>query len=81
MKFKPYGLTQEDKEEPYVRMIPERVQKLIDLYRKNHVEYPWSQEEKYEQIFEYRRSLRPNTYRYNVEAVYRVRDPFDKLKE
>jgi hypothetical protein len=33
MKLKPYGLTQEDKEEPYVRIIPKRVQKLIDLYR------------------------------------------------
>src|SRR5215204_1125254 len=81
MKLKPYGLTQEDKEEPYVRIIPERVQKLIDLYRKNHVEYPWTQEDKNEQIFDYRKTLRPDTYRYNIESIYRVRDPIDKSKE
>lgn len=81
MKLKPYGLTQEDKEEPYVRIIPKRVQKIIDLYRKNHVEYPWTQEDKNEQIFEYRKSLRPNTYGYNIESIYRLRDPFDKSKE
>ena len=34
MKLKPYGLTQEDREEPYVRVIPDRVQKLIDLLQK-----------------------------------------------
>jgi hypothetical protein len=81
MKLKPYGLTQEDREEPYVRVIPDRVQKLIDLYRKNYVEYPWSAEDKNEQIFDYRKSLRPDTYRYNIESIYRVRDPIDKSKE
>jgi hypothetical protein len=81
MKLKPYGLTQEDKEEPYVKIIPERVQKLIDLYRKNHVEYPWTQEDKNEQIFDYRKTLRPDSYRYNIESIYRVRDPIDKSRE
>ena len=58
MKLKPYGLTQEDKEEPYVRIIPERVQEIIDLYRKNHVEFPWTETEREEQNFELRRTLR-----------------------
>ena len=45
-----------------------RVQKLIDLYRKNHVEYPWTQEDKNEQIFDFRKTLRPDTYRYNIRV-------------
>jgi hypothetical protein len=81
MKLIPYGLTAEDKEEPYVRVIPDRVQKLIDLYRKNHVEYPWTQEDKNEQIFDFRKTLRPDTYCYNIESIYRVRDSIDKSKE
>jgi hypothetical protein len=54
-RLKPIGLSQEDREEPYEIIIPDRVQKLIDLYKKNHVEYPWTTEDKKnEQIFEYR---------------------------
>jgi len=80
-KLRPVGLSKEDQEEPHTRITPERVQKLIDLYKKNHVEYPWTQTDKNEQIFEYRRSLRPNTYKYDIESVYRVRDTRDKSKE
>ena len=42
-KLRPIGLSKEDQEEPHTRVIPDRVQKLIDLYAKNHVEYPWTQ--------------------------------------
>ena len=50
-KLKRIGLSQE----AYERVIPDRVQKLIDLYKKNHVEYPWTTDDKKnEQIFEYR---------------------------
>ncbi|MGI0002091.1 MAG: hypothetical protein ACRD42_03320 [Nitrososphaeraceae archaeon] len=81
VKLRPIGLSKEDQEEPYTRVIPDRVQKLIDLYAKNHVEYPWSQEDRQEQIFEYRRTLKPETYKYEIEAVYRVRDARDRSKE
>jgi hypothetical protein len=57
------------------------VQKLIDLYAKNHVEYPWTQTDRQEQLFEFRRGLNPSTYRYNIESIYRVRDARDKSKE
>jgi hypothetical protein len=80
-RLKPIGLSQEDREEPYERIIPDRVQKLIDLYKKNYVEYPWTTEDKNERIFEYRKSLRPETYRYNIQSIYRVRDPIDRSKE
>jgi hypothetical protein len=55
-KLKPIGLSQEDQEEPHTRIIPDRVQRMIDLYKRNHVEYPWTQMDKNEQIFEYRRT-------------------------
>jgi hypothetical protein len=45
-RLKPIGLSQEDREEPYEIIIPDRVQKLIDLYKKNHVEYPWTTDDK-----------------------------------
>jgi hypothetical protein len=61
-KLKPIGLSPEDRQDPVESIVPERVQKLIDLYKKNHYEYPWTHDDKNEQIFEYRRSLRPNTY-------------------
>src|SRR5215210_4930493 len=35
-KLKPIGASKEDQEEPRLRIIPDRVQKLIDVYRKNH---------------------------------------------
>lgn len=62
-------------------MIPDRVRRIIDLHHKNHIEYSWEQEDKNERIFEYRRTLRPNTYSYTVESIYRVRDPANKTKE
>jgi len=81
MKYRPYGLTEADYKEPHESIIPDRVQKLIDIYHKNKIEYNWTEEDKNERIFEYRQSLRPDTYAYNLEAVYRVRDPADKSKE
>jgi hypothetical protein len=34
-----------------------------------------------EQKFEYRKGLKPSSYTYDLEAIYRVRDPHDKSKE
>ena len=34
MKYAPYGIDESEQIEPYKKIIPERVQKLIDLYRK-----------------------------------------------
>jgi hypothetical protein len=78
MRYTPYGLTEEDLHEPYEKVIPDRVQKLIDLYHNNKIEYNWSEEDRNERIFDYRRSLKPSSYTYNLEAIYRVRDPYDK---
>ncbi|MGA7691682.1 MAG: hypothetical protein WCA61_05175 [Nitrososphaeraceae archaeon] len=61
--------------------MPERVQKLIDLHHKNHIEYVWTEEDRNEQIFDYRRSLKSSSYTYDIQAIYRVRDPYDKSKE
>ena len=58
-KLKPIGIPQEDQEDPVLKVKPERVQKMIDLYAKNHVQYELTEEDKQERIFEYRRSLRP----------------------
>ncbi|MGA7603431.1 MAG: hypothetical protein WBM37_12405 [Nitrososphaeraceae archaeon] len=58
--------------------MPERVQKLIDLHHKNHIEYVWTEEDRNEQIFDYRRSLKSSSYTYDIQAIYRVRDPYDK---
>ena len=41
----------------------------------------WTAEDVNEQIFEYRRSLKCSSYTYNLEAIYRVRDPYDKKNE
>jgi hypothetical protein len=81
MKYQPYGLKDEDLTEPHTKVMPERVQKLIDLHHKNKVEYVWSEEDRNEQIFDYRKGLRPTTYTYDLEAIYRVRDPYDKKNE
>jgi hypothetical protein len=40
VKLKPIGLSEEDSTAPYEKIIPDRVQKLIDLYKKNHVKNP-----------------------------------------
>jgi hypothetical protein len=48
-KLKPIGVSKEDQEEPHLGIIPARVQQLIDFYRKNPVEYPWTHEDRREQ--------------------------------
>jgi hypothetical protein len=65
-RLKPIGLSEEDKQNPVESIIPDRVLKLIDLYKKNHYQYPWTHEDKNERTFEYRKSLRPNTYQYSI---------------
>ncbi len=42
VKLKPIRFTKikENQEKPHLRVIPDRLQKLIGLYKKNHVEYP-----------------------------------------
>jgi hypothetical protein len=81
MKYKSVGIPEEDLTPPESKIIPDRVQKLIDLYRRNYIAYPWNREDENERVFEYRRTLQPNTYSYSIEAIYRVRDPADKSKE
>lgn len=80
-RLKPIGLSEEYKQNPVESIIPDRVQKLMDLYKKNRYQYPWTTEDKNERTFKYRKSLRPNTYQHRVEAIYRVRDPIHKSKE
>ena len=80
-KYQPYGINESEQIEPYKKVIPERVQKLIDLAHNNHIEHPWDAEDVNEQLFEYRRSLKRSSYTYNLEAIYRVRDPYDKKNE
>jgi hypothetical protein len=80
-KYQPYGLTEQDHEPPYSKIVPDRVKRLVELYHENHIEYPWTQEDDNEKIFEYRRTLKPESYRYTIEAIYRVRDAADKSKE
>jgi hypothetical protein len=71
-RFKP-KLTDEERA-PQNVIVPERVQKLIDLYDKNKVEYDWTEEDKQEQTFEYRRQRNLNSYKYTIASIYRVRD-------
>jgi hypothetical protein len=80
-KYQPYGLKDEDLHEPYEKVMPERVKKLIELYHEQHIEYIWNEEDRNERIFDYRKGLRPTTYTYDLEAIYRVRDPYDKKSE
>ena len=80
-RYTPYGLTEDDLTEPYMKIMPERIQKLVDLYHKNKIEYNWTEEDRNEQKFEYRRSLKSSSYTYNLEAIYRVRDPYNKKNE
>jgi hypothetical protein len=72
MKYQPYGLSEDDLTEPHIKVMPERVQKLIELHHKNKIEYVWTEEDRNEQIFDYRKGLRPTTYTYDLEAIYRV---------
>jgi hypothetical protein len=59
---------------PQQLIVPDRVQKLIDLYDKNKVEYPWTEEDRGEQRFEYWKSQRSSTYRYVITRIDRVRN-------
>lgn len=59
---------------PQTLIIPNRVQKIIDLYNKNNVEYPWTQEDRDDQTFEYKKSRRLDTYKYNIARIDRVRN-------
>jgi hypothetical protein len=80
-KLKAIDIPPEDKIDPVTKIVPERVQKLIDLYKKNHVEYPWTEMDYIDRTFEYRRTLHPDTYRYSIESIYRIRDSRDYSKE
>jgi hypothetical protein len=64
-RLKPIGLSKEDQRNPVESIVPVRVQKLIDLYKKNHYQYLGHTRTKTNRfsIIEYRR---PNTYRYRV---------------
>jgi hypothetical protein len=37
--------------------------------------------DKKEQVFEYRRSLKPSSYKYDILSIYRVRDTRDRSEE
>lgn len=77
-----YKSTLTDEEQnPVTANTPERVQRLVDLHKKNYIEYDWTQEDRQEQVFEHRRNHRSNTYKYNILAMYRVRDTLDKKNE
>jgi hypothetical protein len=73
-RYTPYGLTEDDNVEPHTKVTPERVKSLMEIYRRNHIEYPWTEEDRNEQIFDYRIGLKSTTYTYVLEAIYRVRD-------
>jgi hypothetical protein len=81
VKYSAYGLKDEDLHEPYEKVLPDRVKKLIELYHEQHIEYIWTEEDRNERIFDYRRSQKSSTYKYDIQAIYRVRDPYDKSKE
>jgi hypothetical protein len=80
-KLKPIDIPEEDKIDPVTKIVPDRVQKLIDLYKKNKVEYPWTETDYIDRTFEYRRTLHPKTYKYSINSIYRVRDARDFSKE
>lgn len=71
----------EEEADPQSAIIPDRVQKILDLYKRNRIEYTWKEEDRNEQTFEFRRTLRPQTYKYTVNSVYRVRDANNRKKE
>jgi hypothetical protein len=71
----------EDQQDPQRAIVPDRVAKLIEVYNNNKVQYPWSEEDKQEQLFDFRRQLKPDTYRYNITSIYRIRDPSERKKE
>jgi hypothetical protein len=67
--------------DPQSAIIPERVQKILDLYNRNHIEYTWKEEDRNEQTFEFRRTLKPQTYKYTINRIDRVRDATNRKKE
>jgi hypothetical protein len=70
-----------EEQNPQDAVVPERIQQLKDLYKKNHLEYQLNQEDEQEKTFEFRRRHRPTTYQYNILSIYRVRDPLVKKNE
>jgi hypothetical protein len=73
-------LTKEE-QNPQSTIIPERVRKIVDVYSNNNIEYTWSEEDKNEQLLEFRRKLRPDTHKYIINRIDRVRDPTNRKKE
>jgi hypothetical protein len=71
----------EEQQNPQSAIIPDRVAKLIEIYNKNNVHYPWTEEDKQEQLFDFRRKLRQDTYHYKITSIYRIRDPSERKKE
>jgi hypothetical protein len=71
----------EEQQDPQSAILPERVAKLIEFYNKNNVQYPWTELDKQEQLFDFRRKLRNDTYTYKITSLYRVRDPAERKKE
>jgi hypothetical protein len=63
-----------DERKPEQMIVPDRVQKLVNLQDKNKIEYPWTEQDRLEQLFEYRRSLKPKSYKYDIQSIYRLRD-------
>jgi hypothetical protein len=60
MRYKTTNIPEEDLSPPYAKIIADRVQKLVELYKKNYIVYLWSREDEDEQIFEYRKTLKPS---------------------
>ena len=71
------NLSPEDRQ-PEKLVIPDRVQRFIDLWDKNHVEYQLTQQDEQERVVEYWKGIRPETYRYRVTRIDRVRDERSK---
>lgn len=59
---------------PQAAIVPDRVQRILNLYAKNHIEYNWTQEDRGEQNFEYWRQKHKDSYKYSIIRIDRVRD-------